>query len=135
MPATFFDAGNWRSPRVHAGATNARPQSCPEFLDLRQRRCAVSCSLCVCVSACVMGVVGGATSSRLASTVLWGPGPGWPVAASACGVCRASRMDGDRCPWDRDRGLAFCGSCGSFADLTCGLFRKVLGCYCNCNCN
>lgn len=83
----------------------------------------MSCSLCVCVFVCESaGCDGLATSSRLASTVLWGPGPGWPVAAAA------SRRDGGRCPWDRDRGLAFCGS---FADLTCGLLGKLLGCNCN----
>lgn len=69
-------------------------------------------SVCVCwfsLSRCECVLVGGGkghSASHQASTVLWDPGP----AAAAGGVSRASHVDGDRCPWDRDRVRAFCES-------------------------
>lgn len=79
-------------------STQAQPTRAPNhvqrILELRQRRC-VQCLCWVSLSLSLCASRGkGHSASQQASTVLWDPAP----AAAACGVSRASHVDGDRCP-------------------------------------
>lgn len=95
-----------------------RSQRAPPIMSricwIRQRRYAGGDYLCAIVIV-------------LPSTVRWDPVLGCPVAASACGVCHASPVDGDKCPLDRDRAFwlyYFC-SCKFVANY-CLLYKKVM---------